>query len=314
MPIATTDQSDNKDDKNDKDKEKDKDKNGDDDKDKDKDKDKEKNTLPSPRKVSPGGGAGPGAGSGYPHLPPPLVLNPPDAPREGQKRALSAYIIEPPDILLIQGTKGVQLPDQPLGGPHLVRPDGTIGLGIYGSVFVAGMTLEGARDAIAYVLQQRQPKLTVEEIRRGIFVDVTAYNSKFYYVITDGAGYGEQVYRVPCTGNETVLDGLAQIQGLPAVSSKHHIWVARATHGHKHEPAYILPVDWCAITKGGKMDTNYQIFPGDRIYVQSNALLRLDSRLAQIISPIERVLGVTLLGSTTVNSIKSGSNNTGVGR
>jgi polysaccharide export outer membrane protein len=302
-PISTTDQGDNKADN----------------KPDNKGKDKDDKDLPAPRRVSPGGPSDGAAeypvGPGGPHGPPPVALAPPDAPKEGHKRALSAYIIEPPDILLIQGSKGIQLPDQPLGGPHLVRPDGTIGLGIYGSVFVAGMTLEGAKDAIAYVLQSRQPKLTFDEIRRGLYVDVTAYNSKFYYVITDGAGYGESVYRVSITGNETVLDGLSQIQGLPPVSSKHHIWVARATHGPHHEPPYILPVDWRAITQKGDMSTNYQLFPGDRIYVQSNFLLKLDSRLAQIISPIERVLGVTLLGSTTVNSIKGTSTSTGgVGR
>jgi hypothetical protein len=33
----------------------------------------------------------------------------------------------------------------------------------------------------------------------------------------------------------------------------------------------------------------------------------MDSFLAKFLSPIERVLGVTLLGSQTVNSIKSGT-------
>ena len=39
-------------------------------------------------------------------------------------------------------------------------------------------------------------------------VDVIAYNSKNYYVITDGAGYGEQVYPFPVMGSETVLDAI----------------------------------------------------------------------------------------------------------
>ena len=92
-----------------------------------------------------------------------------------------------------------------------------------------------------------------------------AYNSKVYYVITDGGGYGEQVYPIPVTGNETVLDAIAKINGLPAVSSKKRVWIARATPGCTNPN--ILPVDWCGITKKGFAATNYQVFPNDRIYV-----------------------------------------------
>jgi polysaccharide export outer membrane protein len=265
-------------------------------------------------------------GPGFPVAPPPV-------PREFAKRALSPYIIEPPDILLVQGTAAVTLPTQPLAGQHLVRPDGSIGLGIYGSVFVAGMTLDQAATAIAAVLQQsfrqaqepeeakkedkgekaelrdqvkRVKALTVEQIKSELQVDVLAFNSKFYYVITDGGGFGEQVYPIPITGNETVLDALSKINGLPPVASKKNIWVARATKDC-HNPT-ILPVDWCGITQRGCAETNYQIFPGDRVYVKADCLIRTDSFLAKFLSPVQRVLGTVLLGSSTVNSIKSGSN------
>ncbi len=274
---------------------------------------------------------GPGAG----FVPPPV-------PREFSKRALSPYIVEPPDILLIQGTAAITLPTQPLAGQFLVRPDGSIGLGIYGSVFVAGMTLDQITNAVAAALQRsfqqiqepEAPKsdddakkrdemkaarervkeikaLTVEQIRMELQVDVLAYNSKFYYVITDGGGFGEQVYPIPITGNETVLDALSKINGLPPVASKKNIWVARATKDC-HNPM-ILPVDWCAITQRGCAETNYQIFPGDRVYVKADCLIRTDSFLAKFLSPVQRVLGTVLLGSSTVNSIKNGSNSGGGG-
>jgi polysaccharide biosynthesis/export protein len=265
-----------------------------------------------------------------------LPVAPPPVPREFAKRALSPYIIEPPDILLVQGTAAITLPTQPLAGQFLVRPDGTVGLGIYGSVFVAGMTLDQAATAIATVLQRsfqqaqgpeegkkedkgekaelreqvkRVKALTVEQIRSELQVDVLAYNSKFYYVITDGGGFGEQVYPIPITGNETVLDALSKINGLPPVASKKNIWVARATVDC-HNPT-ILPVDWHGITQRGCAETNYQIFPGDRVYVKADCLIRTDSFLAKFLSPVQRVLGTVLLGSATVNSIKSGSNTGG---
>jgi polysaccharide export outer membrane protein len=265
--------------------------------------------------------------NGYPELPPPLVTHPPSVPREFEKRALSAYIIEPPDILIIVGTEAITFKTLPLAGQHLVRPDGTISLGGYGDIFVAGLTLDQAKDAVANVLRNRVWKkapdpdkekkgerFTLDEIKQELQVDVGVYNSKFYYVITDGGGYGSAVFRLPCTGNETVLDALAAIQGLPAQASLKKIWVARATPFDHHSPPMILPVDWCGITQRGSAATNYQLFPGDRVFVHSDPLLRLDTRLQRILSPIDRVFGSILLGSSTVNSIKNGGNGgTGAG-
>jgi polysaccharide export outer membrane protein len=245
-------------------------------------------------------------------------------PRELSKTLLPPYIIEPPDVLLIETTEGLAV--QPIRGPHLVRPDGTVSLGIYGSPRLAGLTLDQAREAIADsiirtqrqgLLKQKKPKepnkdekepnKDEKEIKiepQNIVVDVLAYNSKFYYIITDGGGYGAQLYRLPITGNETVLDALSLINGLPPVASKHRIWLARRVPDHGGTDN-ILPVDWAGITQCGSAATNYQILPGDRLYVHSDRLIRLDTQLSKIITPIERLFGVTLLGSETVNSIRN---------
>jgi polysaccharide export outer membrane protein len=268
--------------------------------------------LPQPADPVPGPEHGPAPRvvvGGHPPGPD-VVLGPPvpRVPTELRKMSLPPYTVAPPDILLIESTQN--LPNQPVKGQHLVRPDGTINLGIYGaSVYVAGMTLDQARIAVAQAIQSRLDPEKVKVKLEDITVDVLAYNSKVYYVITDGGGFGEQVYRIPVTGNETVLDAIAQINGLPAVASKKHIWVARrAPHGDKNN---ILPVDWCGITQRGDTSTNYQVFPGDRVYVQADRLIATDSFLAKLLAPVERILGVTLLGSSTVNSIRNGNNNTG---
>ncbi len=188
-------------------------------------------------------------------------------------------------------------------GEHLVRPDGTINLGTYGCVYVAGLTLMQAKVAIERHLSQYvlDPEVSV---------DVFAYNSADYFIIIDGAGYGQQVFRFPVTGNETVLRAMSLIQGLPAVASKKKIWVARPAPAN-HECVQILPVDWMAITQAGSTATNYQIFPGDRIVVRSNPLIEIDNRLAQILAPLERLLGFTLLTTTTINSFRSNGNGNG---
>jgi len=136
-----------------------------------------------------------------------------------------------------------------------------------------------------------------------VIVDVAAYNSKWYYVITDGGGYGEQVFPFPITGSETVLDAIGHIQGLPAVASKRDIWVARRS---PHcGPEQVLCVNWTAITQWGDTTTNYQVMPGDRIYVMAQRIIRADTILAKALAPIERLFGITLLGAQTVNAIRT---------
>lgn len=192
---------------------------------------------------------------------------------------------------------------QYVAGQHLVRPDGTVGLGIYGSVRVVGMTLVQARQAIETHLSQHIHRPEVS-------VDVLAYNSKKYYVITDGGGAGEQVYPMPCTGNETVLDAVANIQGLPTVASKGAIWIARPT-AEECGPDQILKVDWNAIAQGGQTATNYQILPGDRLYVKASPMITFDTKLAKFTAPFERMLGFTILGNGTVRTIQRGKNSQG---
>jgi polysaccharide export outer membrane protein len=190
-------------------------------------------------------------------------------------------------------------------GEHLVRMDGTISLGSYGCVYIAGLTLAEAKVAVERHLGQYvlDPEITV---------DVLAYNSKHYYVITDGAGYGQQVFRFPITGNDTVLDAIRNIQGLPVVASKKRMWVARPAPAN-HECLQILPVDWRAIVEGGSTATNYQLFPGDRVFVSADRLIQIDNTLAKVLAPIERLLGFTLLTTSVIQSFRSNGNGNGVG-
>lgn len=280
-----------------------------------------------------GGGPTPGAGVGV-HGHPPIAVPPPGAvPRELESITLPPYVIEAPDTLMIQvvvrterdhpdglvdkdGKKLKQqvtdnLPVQPIngGGPFLVNPSGEVRLGFWGSVMVAGLTLDQTAEAI------RQHLVRSEVLQRSgvrpdslvVVVDVISYNSKKYYVITDGGGYGEQVYPFPVTGNERVLDALANINGLPTVASKRNIWVARRCP-HPDQPWQILPVDWVGITQHGQTLTNYQVLPGDRIYVKAQRLITLDTAMARVLSPVERMFGITLLGASTVNQISGRGN------
>jgi polysaccharide export outer membrane protein len=264
--------------------------------------------LPLPR---PAGGPVPlHAGVPLAHPVPHFPGGPPGAglPHELYKKALPPYKIEPPDILLVEaftpkgkGPAPLEY-EQPIRGQHLVRPDGTISLGIHGQVFVGGMTVDEAKSAIFNYLRSTGRFNTLE--LNDLNVDVLAYNSKFYYVVTDGGGYGEQIYPFLITGSETVLDALAKINGLPPVSDKRKVWVARRGPGDVGE---ILPVDYVGLVRRGGTATNYQLLPGDRVYVKADCWITGDTWLAKRLQPIERAFGAVLLGSETVNSIRNKS-------
>ncbi len=183
---------------------------------------------------------------------------------------------------------------QQIAGEHLVAPDGKVNLGTYGRVRVVGMTIEEARTAVQAHLSQHldNPRIAL---------DVFGFNSKVFYVVTQGAGLGDQVVIIPSKGNETVLDAIGQIQGLQSSSST-RMWIARPGY-NECGGDQILPIDWVAITQRGDVETNYQVLPGDRLYVSEDKLVALDTAIAKIVSPIERVFGVTLLGTQTAQRV-----------
>ena len=79
-------------------------------------------------------------------------------PRQDPQRPAStarrtfAHVIEPPDLLLVEVLEA--LPGRPISGERLVRPDGTISLGFYGDVEVAGLTIPEAKEKIVQHLRK----------------------------------------------------------------------------------------------------------------------------------------------------------------
>jgi protein involved in polysaccharide export with SLBB domain len=150
----------------------------------------------------------------------------------------------------------------PIHGEHAVHMDGTVSLGVYGDVYVAGLTPAQAKQAVEEQLAKRL-------VRPEVAVDVLGCNSKVYYVIFD-CGAGQHVVMLPFVVGETVLDAVSKAQrGLPPPPAGSRVWVARPVPGIVC-CRQVLPVDWEAITAGGATTTNYQLFPGDRVYVKSD--------------------------------------------
>lgn len=158
------------------------------------------------------------------------------------------YAIEPPDVLRVE-VFGLPRSAQSIEGERLVRPDGTVSLGAYGSVQVSGLSADQARAAIVKHLVPHAKKRQLE-----VRVAVVSHNSKVYYVIA------AQVHRHPLLGSETVVAAVLRVEGLAATATEGPVLLARASDK-------VLKVDWRAITREGKSASNYKLEPGDRLYV-----------------------------------------------
>jgi len=121
-----------------------------------------------------------------------------------------------------------------------------------------------------------------------VFVDITAYNSKYYYVLGDAMITG----RNPCTGNETVLDALNFAGGLLPTAEPKDIHLVRP--GRDGKPSKVYKVDLEAIQQKGEVATNYQIFPGDRLVVGRNEVVKKTIEIDRLNAPIQSLAaGIT---------------------
>jgi polysaccharide export outer membrane protein len=202
-------------------------------------------------------------------------------PRELDKASLPEYVVEPPDVIFVEALN--TLPTQPLVGEKLVRPDGTINLGYYGDIHVAGRTLAEIEAKI-----EERLKHYVNNPR--VHVDVAAFNSKVFYVM----GQVVQPGRLPLTGNETVLDAVMLSGGLTNYADKCKIRLVRPRPMCGCD--LVLPVDWEAIVKCGDTTTNYQLMAGDRVLVNPTSGFETAVFLDNFLTPVERILGVINLG------------------
>lgn len=185
---------------------------------------------------------------------------------------------------------------QPVTGEYLVAPDGTVNLRQYGTVQVAGKTIAEATAALEKHLSQYfdSPEAAVS---------ILVYNSKVYYIITEGANLGDNIVRMPVTGNETVLDAISQVGGISQLSST-EIWIARPAPDSL-ACEQILPIDYEAITRGASTGTNYQILAGDRVFIAEDGLVAMTNFVAKLTAPIERAAGIASLGGSTVRNLQT---------
>jgi protein involved in polysaccharide export with SLBB domain len=133
-----------------------------------------------------------------------------------------------------------------------------------------------------------------------LFVDVTAYNSMLYFVLGDVAAPG----RLPWTGNETVLDALQFAGGLLPTAEPKDIRIARPARGGK--PAREYKVNLEAIQKGD-VTANYQLFPGDRLIVGRNDVVKKTIEMDRLSSAIQDVINSVVQESNMLRQLNAAS-------
>jgi protein involved in polysaccharide export with SLBB domain len=185
----------------------------------------------------------------------------PTDPRELSKQALEAYFIQPGDVLLLEVTdleSDIRVP-----ADQTVMPDGTIDLGQYGRIVVAGVTIEQIEVLVPDVIQTQEKGKTIKPLN----VRLNVADSARYYVLGEVNSPGAY----PLIGRETVLDAIQAAGGLSDRASDCQIILSRPTPPNSCR--IVLPVCYNRIVQLGDTTTNYQIRPGDRIYVATRTCL-----------------------------------------
>src|SRR5437763_1955980 len=183
---------------------------------------------------------------------------PAPTPRELAKILHGPYVVEPGDTLLVQPADldaPVRLPPD-----QTVLPDGTIDLGKYGRPVVAGHTVPEIEELVQALVKAKEKDPVLVNVR------LVGRASKVYYVLGEVNAPGA----FPINGRETVLDALVAAGNLTRRASQDNIILDRPTPPDGCR--VVLPVCWREITQLGDTTTNYQIMPGDRIFVPTQTL------------------------------------------
>jgi protein involved in polysaccharide export with SLBB domain len=132
-----------------------------------------------------------------------------------------------------------------------------------------------------------------------VYVEVTEHNSKFYYVQGDTAHVG----RFPVTGRETVFEAIDNAGGLISIGDPGNVRLVRPARGGKQ--ARIYPIDLKAIVEQGNTTANLQVFPGDRIVVGRNPIVKTTAAIDRANASIQGAVNAMLHASLLERSLFS---------
>ena len=197
-------------------------------------------------------------------------------PTELAKTSLPPHRVEAGDVLVIE-PNDFNSPIR-LASDQTVQQDGTIELGTYGRLQVVGLPVEEIQGQVQQMITQHEARRrqtrfelaahsaeSTQEIAQdfGVTVRLVSQESGLFYVMGEVNAPGSY----PLVGNETVLDAIIAAGGLSDRANDHQIILTRPQIGG--QARVILPVCYQQILQLGDVSTNYQLQPGDRVYVPS---------------------------------------------
>ncbi len=179
---------------------------------------------------------------------------------ELSKQVIPNYFVEPGDRLLIEP---IELDSKFHAiGDQEVKIDGSVDLGRFGRIRVAGMTVEAIEVAVSDQIA------SIAGEREAVNVQLIEANASQVYVL--GAVGSPGTYALD--GHETVLDAILKAGGLTSKASPCDLIMVRPTDPCGRR--VVQRICFRQITQVGDVSTNYQLQPGDRIVVGERTLLQ----------------------------------------
>lgn len=183
-------------------------------------------------------------------------------PRELNKSLLPSYVVEPGDTLLVLPARldsALRLP-----GDQVVLQDGTIDLAEFGRPVVAGQTVPQIEAEVQRLIAAKAKDKEEESL---VSVRLVGRVSKVFYVLGEVNAPGA----FPLSGRETVLDGVIAAGGITRTANTKKVILSRPTQPDGCR--VVLPVCYDNVVQLGDTSTNYQLQPGDRIFIPSKGAL-----------------------------------------
>ena len=181
--------------------------------------------------------------------------------------------------------------EPPVGRPAVPPPPGN-------NPFDLGQAQAGEAQNVA---TEDPWQVIAPEASGNVYVDVTAYNSMSYYMQGDFAVPG----RLPFTGNELVLDAVNYAGGLLSTADPKQLRLVRPQRNG--QPAKVYKIDFEAIQDRGEVATNYQIFPGDRLVVGRDEVVKKTIEIDRLSAPIQSVVGIMLQEASMLRAMQTAS-------